>query len=184
MGSDPNTLPDFTIRGGVSFDDMKSDTKGNPNMPLFVLDGFVVDVQQVYDLDPNRVEAITILKDATATALYGSRAANGVVVVETIKPQKGKLRLTYTGDLNLEVPDITDYNLLNAKEKLEYEKVAGLFDEIGLPWYDEGKRNLYNERLKLVRQGYDTDWLNKPLNKLGVGHKHSVLMEGGDDHFT
>lgn len=184
MGSDPNTMPDFTIRGGVSFDDMKSDTKGNPNMPLFVLDGFVVDVQQVYDLDPNRVEAITILKDATATALYGSRAANGVVVVETIKPQKGKLRLTYTGDLNLEVPDITDYNLLNAREKLEYEKVAGLFDEIGLPWYDEGKRNLYNERLKLVKQGYDTDWLNKPLNKLGVGHKHSVLMEGGDEHFT
>ncbi len=184
MGSDPNTMPDFTIRGGVSFDDMKSDTKGNPNMPLFVLDGFVVDVQQVYDLDPNRVEAITILKDATATALYGSRAANGVVVVETIRPQKGKLRLTYTGDLNLEVPDITDYNLLNASEKLEYEKVAGLFDEIGFPWYDEGKRNLYNERLKLVKQGYDTDWLNKPLNKLGVGHKHSVLMEGGDDHFT
>ena len=55
-------------------------------MPLFVLDVFVVDVQQVYDLDPNRVEAITNLKDATATALYGSRAANGVVVVETIKP--------------------------------------------------------------------------------------------------
>lgn len=184
MGSDPNTMPDFTIRGGVSFDDMKNDTKGNPNMPLFVLDGFVVDVQQVYDMDPNRVEAITILKDATATALYGSRAANGVVVVETVKPQKGKLRLTYTGDLNLEVPDITDYHLLNAAEKLEYERVAGLFDEIGMPWYDEGKRNLYNERLKLVRQGYDTDWLNKPLEKLGVGHKHSVLMEGGDDYFT
>lgn len=184
MGSDPNTMPDFTIRGGVSFDDMKSDTKGSPNMPLFVLDGFVVDVQQVYDLDPNRVESVTILKDATATALYGSRAANGVVVVETVRPQKGKLRLTYTGDLNLEVPDITDYNLLNAREKLEYEKVAGLFDEIGMPWYDEGKRNLYNERLKLVKQGYDTDWLNKPLNKLGVGHKHSVLMEGGDDYFT
>lgn len=184
MGSNPNSMPDFTIRGGVSFDDMKNNTQGSPNMPLFVLDGFVVGVQQVYDLDPNRVESITILKDATATALYGSRAANGVVVVETIRPQKGKLQVTYTGDLNLEVPDITDYNVLNAAEKLEYEKIAGLYDEIGMPWYDEGKRNLYNERLKLVRQGFDTDWLSKPLNSLGVGHKHSLLLEGGDDYFT
>lgn len=50
---------------------------------------------KIFDLDPNRVSSITVLKDAAATAIYGSRAANGVVVVETKAPEMGELRVSY-----------------------------------------------------------------------------------------
>ena len=56
----------------------KSSLKNNPNLPIFIMDGFEVSVQKVYDMDPMRVENVQILKDASATAMYGSRAANGV----------------------------------------------------------------------------------------------------------
>ena len=56
-------------------------------MPTFILDGFEVKAEKIFDLDPNRVSSITVLKDAAATAIYGSRAANGVVVVETKAPE-------------------------------------------------------------------------------------------------
>lgn len=59
------------------------------------MDGFQISVEQLYDMDPNRIESITILKDAAATALYGSRAANGVVVITTVAPQMGKLNVSY-----------------------------------------------------------------------------------------
>lgn len=90
MGSDPNTIPDFEIRGSSS---LKAEYENNPNMPTFIMDGFEVTAQKVFDLDPNRVRYITILKDAAATAIYGSRAANGVVVIETVLPKAGKLQL-------------------------------------------------------------------------------------------
>ena len=61
MGSDPNTIPDFEIRGSSS---LKAEYENNPNMPTFIMDGFEVTAQKVFDLDPNRVRYITILKDA------------------------------------------------------------------------------------------------------------------------
>ena len=81
------------------------------------------------DLDPDRVSSITILKDAAATAIYGSKAANGVIVIETKAPEAGVLRVAYGGEIRIEVPDLSDYNLLNAREKLEVEKLAGYYDE-------------------------------------------------------
>ena len=90
-------------------------------MPLFILDGFEISLQRVMDMDDNTIASITVLKDAIATAMYGSRGANGVVVLTSARPEKGRLRVTYRGNLNLEMPDLTSYNLLNAREKLEYE---------------------------------------------------------------
>ena len=129
-GSDPNALPEMYVRGrsgisGVKELDRdpltKSALKDNPNLPTFIMDGFQISVEQLYDMDPNRIESITILRDAAATALYGSRAANGVVVITTVAPQMGKLNVSYnfTGDVT--VPDLSDYNLMNAREKLETE---------------------------------------------------------------
>ena len=66
MGSDPNTIPEFTIRGGGS---LQSEYENSPNMPTFILDGFEVNAEKIFDLDPNRVASITILKDAAATAI-------------------------------------------------------------------------------------------------------------------
>ena len=104
-GSDPNAEPDFQIRGDQSFgsksmnsmDLMLDNVSSRPNTPLFVLDGFIVPMSRILDLDPERVENITVLKDAAATSVYGSRAANGVVVVETKVAPDGALSVSYNG---------------------------------------------------------------------------------------
>lgn len=93
MGSDPNTLPEFYVRGqsGIGVMELDKDLsqtslQNNPNAPIFIMDGFEVSIEKVYDFDVNRIASMTILKDAAATAIYGSRAANGVIVIETIAP--------------------------------------------------------------------------------------------------
>ncbi len=83
--------------------------------------------QKLYDMDPSRIASITILKDAAATAMYGSRAANGVVIITTVTPKAGKVNIDYNFTGTLEYPDLTDYNMMNAREKLETEVAAGLF---------------------------------------------------------
>ena len=175
-GSDPNHIPEFQIHGSGN---LKSDHENSPNMPTFILDGFEVSAEKIFDLDPNRVSSITVLKDAAATAIYGSRAANGVVVVETKAPEMGELRVSYhfSGDFNF--ADLSDYNLMNASEKLEYEQLAGLYSHPNIGMKEE-LQEAYNERLKLVQQGVNTDWMKKPIHALGFSHKHSLLLEGGD----
>ena len=88
FGSDPNRTPDIQVRGASSLPNVKGEYESNPNQPLFILDGFEATVEKVFDLDMNRVASVTLLKDAAAKAIYGSRAANGVVVIETIQPEK------------------------------------------------------------------------------------------------
>lgn len=188
MGSDPNSMPDVQVRGVNSLPttdvtNLNSEYKGSSNLPTFILDGFEVSVEKIYDLDPNRVSSISILKDASATAIYGSRASNGVVIIDTKSPESGKLRLNYTGSLDFEVADLSAYNLLNASEKLEYERLAGLYDGSNAIYVQEDYLADYNERLKLVKQGIDTDWLSKPLKSVGLTNKHSILVEGGNDSF-
>ena len=180
MGSDPNTIGNFEIRGSGS---LKTEYGGNPNMPTFIVDGFEVSAQKVFDLDPNRIQFITILKDAAATAIYGSRAANGVVVIETKLPKTGQLQLAYYGSVNFELADLSDYNLMNAAEKLEYEVRSGLYPKEARPEWTDDKLLEYNEKLKLVKAGNDVDWLSIPVRELGIGHKHSVMAEGGTGTF-
>lgn len=187
FGSDPNAMPEMTIRGqsgvgnrALDTDQLsKSNLKNNPNLPTFIMDGFEVSIEKIYDLDPTRIESITILKDAAATAIYGSRAANGVVVVTTVAPKPGEVRVSYGFTGTLETPDLRDYNLANASEKLEIERRAGLF-EVGsgnISTEAEGV-NAYNKKLGLILRGIDTDWLSLPLRN-GFDQKHSVFIEGG-----
>ena len=179
MGSDPNTIPDFEIRGSSS---LKAEYENNPNMPTFIMDGFEVTAQKVFDLDPNRVRYITILKDAAATAIYGSRAANGVVVIETVLPKAGKLQLSYNGSANFEIADLSDYNLMNAEEKLELEYQTGLYTNTLSPTTDLKLKEQYQARLRDVLDGVDTYWLSKPL-RTGVGQKYNLRLEGGSEEF-
>ena len=182
FGSDPNALPEMYIRGrsGVGVRDLdkdqlsKSNLQNNPNLPTFIMDGFEVSIEKVYDLDPTRIESMTILKDAAATAIYGSRAANGVVVITTVAPKPGEVRVSYNFTGTLEMPDLRDYNLANAAEKLEIERLSGLFenDNFGQSIND------YNIKLAQIQRGVDTDWTVLPLRN-AFDHKHSLYVEGG-----
>lgn len=182
-GSDPNRLPNMEIRGKSSMLGMRDELEADPNQPLFILDGFESSLSVINDMDINRIASITILKDAASTAIYGSKAANGVVVVETVKPQAGKLMVSYNGNANISMPDLSSYNLMNAKEKLAFEKLAGKYTPAS--WSatsDFELQKLYNQKLAEIESGIDTYWLTEPL-RVGVNQKHSLYIEGGEGSF-
>ena len=186
MGSSstPGAATKIRIRG--------SSTISGNREPLWVVDGFILEdpVQisaeelnsldnvnlignAISSLNPQDIERIDVLKDASATAIYGSRASNGVVVIETRAPEPGKINVAYALNLSLTTPDLSDYDLLNAREKLDLEVAAGYFG-----YFDEA----YNRRLKNIQQGYDTDWLSQPLQN-AISHQHSLTLDGGNEAF-
>lgn len=177
-GSDPNRTPDIEIRGKTSIVGMKEEFGEDPNQPLFILDGFETTLETIMDLSLDRVASVTILKDAASTAIYGAKAANGVVVVETKSPEKGRLRLSYNGSFDVSFADLSDYNLMNAAEKLEFELLAGNF-ESNLVASEESNMMRYNKLLYNVKRGVDTYWLSEPL-RTGLTQRHNLYVEGGD----
>ena len=182
FGSDPNHLPNIEIRGKSSIVGLTDEYETDPNQPLFILDGFESDLETINDLSMDRVQSITVLKDAAATAIYGSKAANGVVVVETKLPAMGSLRVNYNGNLQLTFADLSDYNLMNAEEKLLYEDKAKLFDGDYLSGNDT-YRDEYNAKLGLIRAGVNTNWLKVPTQDVGFAHRHTLFVEGGSQKF-
>ena len=185
FGSNPNKLPEVQIRGNSSIpnvDELKDQTRVDLNTPLIVLDGFETTLQKLIDINENEVETLTILKDASATAIYGSRGANGVIVITTKKPAMGQLRVSYKGDVNIEIPDLTGYDLLEAREKLELEKRVGLYSKPSNPDQDWRLQRYYSYLLDEVNSGVNTYWLSKPL-QTSVGQRHALKVEGGDKSF-
>lgn len=182
FGSDPNHVPEMTMRGQSTFD-LRGSAEGsrsNPNAPLYIMDGVEVSAETVYDYDINRIENIVILKDASATAIYGSRGANGVIVLTTKRPVPGKIKVDFSANYSLSVPDLSSYNLMNAAEKLEFERLTGVY--IYSAGGMEGqmmKDQEYNQRLQEVARGVNTYWLSQPL-QTSLTQKYSASLEGGD----
>ena len=174
VGADPNAVPEILIRGKSSFE-------GKSNQPLFIMDGYEISIEQVFDTDIERIKQVTILKDASATAIYGSRAANGVVVIETKMPEQGKLSVSYSFNATIEAPDLTDYDLLNASEKLQFEELAGVYkDSEGNVANQMKLDKLYEQRHKEVERGVNTYWLSQPL-QTSFRHTHSLSLGGGNE---
>ncbi len=186
-GSDPNVMPDMQLRGTTTFPNssteanmsLKGNYLGSANMPLFILDGFETTQQRIFNLDMNRVASVTILKDASAKAIYGMKAANGVVVVETKPLLTNETLLTYTGSISLEMPDLTSYNLCNALEKLQAEKYEGFYESATGVADQILQQRIYNQRLESALAGNSTYWLSKPL-QTGISHRHSISAEFGE----
>ena len=180
QGSNPNHTPELVLRGMSSF----SNSGQQVNQPTIILDGTEITMQDLYDLDINEVDKITVLKDASATALYGSKAANGVIVITRKPIKESTLRVQYNFTGNVQFPMLGDYDMLDAREKLEYERLAGLYDAkgaispaTGLPLqyeYDE----LYNQRYKLIAAGQNSDWLSQPA-RTAFSQDHSLRIYGG-----
>ena len=180
-GSNPNVVPEFQIRGAGSISGIESEYEGNPNSPVFIVDGFETTAEKVYDMDPYRVASITLLKDAAATAIYGSRASNGVVVITTNAPANGKMQVSYNVDASFYIADLSDYNVCNAVEKLEIEKAAGMYTSTAVN-QQITLNKWYSEKLANIKKGYDTYWLDKPLDAVAVAHKHSLRLDGGNEN--
>ncbi|UKJ09273.1 SusC/RagA family TonB-linked outer membrane protein [Solitalea lacus] len=193
MGSNPNQLPNIQIRGAnnlplqgntnaganpVSNGDIMASYLANPNQPLIILDGFETTMQTLYDLDVNLIANITVLKDAAATVAYGSKAANGVIVVETKQPSFGKLRVTYSVNASAELPDLSSYHLMDAAQVLEAQRLTGVYSDPSNYNKDLAKKQWYDYRLAQVKSGVNTYWLSQPL-QLGYGLSHSLSLSGG-----
>src|SRR6187399_1642870 len=195
LGSDPNQLPIIQVRGQnnlpvgtqgsaaasatpVSNGDIMSTYLLNPNQPLIILDGFQSTLQTIYDMDINRIASITVLKDAAATTAYGSKAANGVIVVETKQPVAGKTQITYAINVTVEVPDLTSYHLLDAEGLLEAQRLAGVYSDPNNHFNDVALKQWYDYRLYQAQSGVNTYWLSQPV-RTGVSTSHSLNIGGG-----
>ena len=141
------------------------------NAPLYVIDGFPTEDFSMQDLNPNDVKSISILKDASAGAIYGSRGANGVVIIET-KNGKGKCNVSYNGYVS--VNEVTKkYDVMSPYEFVRY--VNELSPESGKMYLEN--RDMTLEDYKSVK-GYD--WQSQVF-RLAVTNNHAISVQGGTE---
>lgn len=168
-GSNPNNVPDLVIRSTTS---LATNNEVGLNAPLIVIDGVEQDLSALYDIDIHDIERVDILKDASATALYGENAANGVIVIERKRVSQSPVRIRYTFTPDFSFADLSSYNYCNAAQKLELERLAGLYSsKTGSLDQD------YYDKLALVSKGVDTDWMSKPIRN-SFSHDHSLSVSG------
>ena len=160
-GGTPGSGAQIRIRGGASF--------SASNDPLYVIDGLVIDNNTatgmsniLANINPNDIETFTVLKDASATAIYGSRASNGVIIITTKKGKSGQApKFSYNGDITVSMIQ-KKYDVLNASE---YKQVLEQYaDQYG---YDTS-----------LLGDADTDWQDE-IFRTSVSTNHSISMQGG-----
>ncbi len=111
----PGELGSINVRG------VRSISAGQT--PLYVVDGMVIQNGGIDNINPSDIETIDVLKDASATAIYGSRGANGVILITTKKGKEGQLHLNYSGTVTVDkMVDVTKY--MSASEWLDYSRLA------------------------------------------------------------
>lgn len=172
-GSNPNAIPSLLIRGANTL--IANESEEGVNNPLIMLDGVEISMAELYDLDIFDIERVDVLKDASATILYGEKGANGVIVVERKKADQGKIRLNYNFVPRFSVPDLSSFNLTNPEQKLELERLAGLYDKA-----DGSMDEAYDYKLQRIRAGVNTDWLYAPL-RIPFSHNHSLSLSSRTD---
>lgn len=158
----PGSGSQITIRGVSTFGD---------NSALVVVDNIVRSLDQI---DPNEIESISILKDASATAVYGSRAANGVILVTTKRGRSGKPTITYNGFAGVQNPTVYP-ELMNGLEYAQTKNVAR--ENMGLmpAFTDEQMQDIIQGRMQ------DQDWYDLTLNKRAFQTQQNVNVNGGTD---
>ena len=169
MGSNPNSIPDLVIRSTTS---LATNNEVGLNAPLIVIDGVETNLQALYDMNIQDIERVDILKDASATALYGENAANGVIVVERKRVSQAPVRVRYTFTPEMSFADLSSYDLCDAAQKLELERMAGLYNS-----YTGALDQNYYDKLALISGGRDIDWISKPVRN-SFSHTHSLSVSG------
>ena len=189
----PGEVGDINIRGVRSIKAEQS--------PLYVVDGMVIQNGGIENINPSDIESIDILKDASATAIYGSRGANGVILVTTKKGKEGRVTLNYSGSVTFEtLHDVTD--MMSASEWLDYARLAkynmeayGNRDAAFAPSYEADR--LAFGGVAASWANIDQAWSNGNYDPSKVGsynwtdhgkqtgiiHEHTLSASGGSDKF-
>lgn len=202
---EPSATPKIRIRGNATINGNKS--------PVWVVDGVILEQDvpftasdinsedaeylignAISGLNPQDIETITVLKDASATAIYGVKAANGVIVITTKRGGKGAPVITYNGDISIVTrPSYRHYDRMNSKERVQLSKEIV---EAGLEYpripsgdsYEGALEELYSKKItqeefeSKVRtmQSRNTNWF-KELFRAAIIHTHNVNVSGGGD---
>ena len=150
---------------------VRGTTSINNSDPLYVVDGVPVDINGIDYLNPNDIESIEVLKDAASAAIYGARAASGVILVTTKRGKAGKTLFTYNGYYGTQAPS-RKLNLLNATEYATLQNEASLAS---------GGNILFNNPAAL---GEGTDWQALIFNNSAKIQNHEISISGGSDKST
>ena len=166
----PGADPSVRIRGIGSF---------GSTAPLYVIDGVPMGTT-IRDFSPNDIETIQVLKDASAGAIYGSRAANGVVIITTKGGKKDQpLKVDYKGYFGIDKISSDVYNVMNADQYSQYLGMAATNSGILPPGgYSMGADGKYH-----FMDNTNTDWF-KEVFKTGIRQNHNVNLSGGGAHNT
>ncbi|MBQ0096353.1 MAG: TonB-dependent receptor [Bacteroidales bacterium] len=165
----PGADPAVRIRGLGSFGDTS---------PLYVVDGVPMGTT-IRDFSPNDIETIQVLKDASAAAIYGSRAANGVIIITTKSGKKNqKIKIDYSGYFGVDQIRKGVYNVMNSEDFGKYTRMAYDNNGLDVPAGYDLESPLYLDPAK-----YNTDWFNA-MFKTGIRHNHNVNLSGGGEKST
>ena len=149
QSSDPNATPSITLRGASTIREGAAHViDGVPGMSLSLV-------------SPDDIESIDVLRDASATAIYGSKAANGVIIVTTKRGKAGRAQVSYNGYVAID-KIMKNYDMMNADQLRSY---AATGENTTLP----------NDL------GYDTNWADE-VERVGFSHNHNVSISGGNEH--
>ena len=147
-----------------------SSINGNTE-PLFIIDGAPVDEDNFRSLNPQDIESIDVLKDAAATAIYGNRGANGVIVIQTRRGElNSKLNIRYNGIVSTTYQQDQDYDLMNSQEKLTLERDFGRGQGV----------NLTDEQ---IASANNFSWIDYFFNP-GVTQNHTLSLSSGGKNNT
>ncbi len=161
-GGAPGSSPSVSIRGGGA--------------PLYVIDGVITEQQDFNSINSNDIESISFLKDAAATAVYGSRAGNGIVLVTTKRGKGGKLSVNYSYNYQMSQPTVLP-EMMNAYEFAQVQNAASAYEGIPVPYS--------NEQLEAIRNQTDPDtfpdnnWPELTLKNFAPEQRHNLSLTGG-----
>ncbi len=169
----PDAEIKIRVRGGGSIT--------GDNTPLYIVDGFPVN--SIADISPNDIQSIDVLKDASSTAIYGSRGANGVIIVTTKAPKEGKFSINYSGYLGFKKIAKT-LDVLNPYEfaKWQYEQAAiqkgTKVQDQYVPYF-----GVY-EDMGIYKSINGTDWQDEIFGRTGTSSNHNISISGGTDKIS
>ena len=153
---------EINIRGLNNFDDAKT-------RPLVVVDGILG--ANINDINPIDIQAIDVLKDASSTAVYGARGANGVIIITTKKGKSGKPSVSYNGYYGIKTKAHIP-NILNSQQYYDLYKDG-----------DRYTRGFTDQEMYNVNNGFTTDWLEL-VTRDAVQQNHTISVSGGSDSTT
>ncbi|WP_052342975.1 SusC/RagA family TonB-linked outer membrane protein [Saccharicrinis fermentans] len=162
-GGGPGSTPSISIRGGGS--------------PLYVIDGVITAEQDFNAINSDDIESISFLKDASATAVFGSRAGNGIVLVTTKRGEEGKINVNYSYNFQLSQPTVLP-EMMNSYDYAKLQNVANVYDGTPLTYTDE--------QLETIRSHSDLDtypdnnWPDLTLKNFAPQQRHNLSLTGGD----